>query len=108
MGKSPKQLDADIAHALAGTNFDALVARIEQTIDAHPELTRKPHDGRGVETAELIFSGGDWTARCSCRNRLAKGRGSRLMTKITGHGATPEEATDDLIEKLPIMAEALK
>jgi hypothetical protein len=108
MGKSPSQLNADIAHALAGTNFDGLVERIEKAIDDHPELTRKPHDGRGVETAELAFSDGDWTARCRCRNRLAKGRGSKLMTKITGHGETPEDAADDLVEKLPIMAEALK
>ena len=73
MPKSPAQLDAEIAEVLQGnTNCDsaalnALIKQIESAIDAHPELTRERPGKRGSEEAELIFSRGDWTARCKCR-----------------------------------------
>jgi hypothetical protein len=109
--KSTAQLDAEIAEALrtGKSNFKALISQIEKAVDAHPELTRE-HVGKshGTEKAALRFSDDTWTARCGCRNRLAKGRGSRLMSAVDGHGDTPEEAVDDLIDKIPIVAEAIK
>ena len=110
--KSPAQLDAEIAEVLQGkTNCDsaalnALIKQIESAIDAHPELTRERPGKRGSEEAELIFSSGDWTARCKCRNKRAKGTGARMMHNMWAVGATPEEAVEDFIAKLPIAAEA--
>jgi hypothetical protein len=108
--KTPSQLDAEIAEALRrGTsNFGALIDRVEAAVDAHPELTRRRHDKRGIEQAELIFRGGGWVAEVQLRSKVAKGRGSRLMYTARGHGDTPEEAVDDFVDGLPITAEALK
>jgi hypothetical protein len=115
VAKSPAQLDAEIAEALQGktTNCDsdtlnALIKRIENAIDAHPELTRERPGKRGSEEAELIFSRGDWTARCKCRSKRAKGPGARIMHDMRAYGATPEEAVEDLIEHIPITAEVLR
>lgn len=110
MTKSPSQLDAEIAEALRErkNNFRALIAKIEKAVDAHPELTRQRHDKRGIEEAELIFRGDGWVAEVRLRSKVAKGRGSRLMHAARGHGDTPEEAVEDLIDGLPITAEALK
>ncbi|HSX23406.1 MAG TPA: hypothetical protein VLE97_11585 [Gaiellaceae bacterium] len=108
--KSKSQLDAEIAEALRGGNssFGAMISRVEKAVDAHPELTRQRHDKRGTEEAELIFRGGSWVAEVRLRSKVARGRGSRLMHTARGHGDTPEEAVDDLVESLPITAEALK
>lgn len=110
MTKTRAQLDAEIAEALSSpkSNFGALIDRIEKAVDGHPELTRQRHDKRGIEEAELIFRSGDWIAEVRLRSKVAKGRGSRLMHAARGHGATPEEAVEDLIDGLPITAEALK
>lgn len=109
MTKSPAQLDAEIAEALRQkSNFGALIAKIEAAVDAHPELTRTRHDKRGTEEAELTYRSGGWVAEVRLRSKVAKGRGSRLMTSTRGHGDTPEEAAEDLIEGLPITAEVLK
>lgn len=110
MTKSPSQLDAEIAEVLSGgkSSFDALIDRVEKAVDAHPELTRQRHDKRGIEEAQLIFRGGGWVAEVQLRSKVAKGRGSRLMHAARGHGDTPEEAVEDLVEGLPITAEALK
>ena len=110
MAKSLSQLDAEIAESLAArkNGFGALITRIEKAVDAHPELTRERRGKRGFEEAELTFSHGAWTARCGCRNRLAKGRGSRLMDQVMAHGETPEEAVDKLIEMIPFWAEGMK
>lgn len=104
------QLDAEIAEVLrrGKSTFNTLVDRIEKAVDAHPELTRQRHDKRGIETAELIFRDGAWSAEVRLRSKIAKGRGSRLMHTARGHGDTPDEAVDDLIDGLPITAEALK
>ena len=114
MPKSPAQLDAEIAEALQGkTNCDsaalnALIKQIESAIDAHPELTRERPGKRGSEEAELIFSRGDWTARCKCRSKRAKGPGARIMHDMWALGATPEEAVEELVDKIPITAEVLR
>ena len=110
MTKSPHQLDTEIAEALRErkSNFGALIAKIENAVDAHPELTRERRGGRGKEEAELTFRNGEWTARCGCRNRLAKGRGSRLMDSVMADGDTPEEAVDKLVEMIPFWAEGMK
>lgn len=89
-------------------DFAALTAKIEAAIDAHAELTRERRGARGVEIAELVFSAGSWTARCDCRSKIARGRGSRLMYTLAGHGETPDAAVDDLIQMIPIQAEVLK
>ena len=105
------QLDAEIAEALGGrtkSGFGTLIERIQKAVDAHPELTRQRHDKRGIEEAELIFRNDGWIAEVRLRSKIAKGRGSRLMHAARGQGDTPEEAVDDLIESLPITAEALK
>jgi len=109
--KSKTQLDAEIAEALRErkSDFRALVKKIEAAVDAHPELTRQRLSPRGLaEEAELIFRGGGWVAEVRLRSKVARGRGSRLMHTARGHGDTPEEAVDDLVEGLPITAEALK
>jgi hypothetical protein len=108
--KSSAQLDAEIDAALheRKSSFTALIAKIEKAIDAHPELTRNRPAKRGAEEAELTFRNGMWTASCRCRSRIAKGRGARQMHTTDGHGDTPEEAVDDLIDKLPITAEVLR
>jgi len=111
MTKSPSQLDAEIAEALKHgqkTGFNALITKIENAVDAHPELTRQRPGKRGFEEAELTFSGGEWTARCGCRNKLSKGRGSRLMDSVLARGDTPEEAVDKLVEMIPFWAEGMK
>lgn len=109
MTKSSAQLDAEIAEALRERqNFGSLVTKIEKAIDAHPELTRQRPGGRGTEEAELTFRNGEWIARCGCRNRLAKGRGARLMGEAMGRGETPQEAVDTLIETIPFWAEGMK
>lgn len=111
MTKSPSQLDAEIAEALSAKkagHFDVLIARIENAVDAHPELTRTRRGGRGTEAAELTFRHGSWVARCGCRNKLAKGRGSRLMDSVHAEGDTPEEAVDKLVEMIPWWAEGMK
>ena len=113
MTKSPRQLDAEIAQALTKhtpdrASLNALIGRVEEAIDTHPELTRARPGKRGVEEPELIFSRGEWTAQCKCRNRLAKGVGARGMMSLWATGATPEEAVEELVEKLPIWAEAIK
>ena len=110
MTRSKSRINAEIAEVLRGggtSDFGALVSRIEQAIDTHPELTRDRPGKRGTEEAELTFRNGLWTASCRCRSRIAKGRGARLMHTTDGHGDTPEEATDDLIDKLSITAEVL-
>lgn len=109
--KTAGQLDAEIATAIAGntmSNFGALIRSIEHAVDAHPELTRQRHDKRGVAEPELIFRGGAWVAEVRLRSRVARGPGSRLMHTARGHGHTPEAAVDDLVESLPVTAEALK
>jgi len=110
--KSKTQLDAEIAEALRSgggkSDFDALIKRIEKAVDVHPELTRQRYDKRGTEEAELIFRGGGWVAKVRLRSTVAKGRGSRLMHAASGHGDTPEEAVNDLVDGLSITAEALK
>jgi hypothetical protein len=110
--KSASQLDAEIAEVLTSKcdtrALNALISAIERAIDAHPELTRQWPGKRGIEEAELVFRGGDWTARCKCRNKRAKGTGARLMHSVWAAGPTPEEAADALIDQLPITAESLR
>ena len=64
------QLDAEIAEVLrtGKSTFNTLVDRIEKAVDAHPELTRQRHDKRGIETAELIFRDGAWSAEVRLRH----------------------------------------
>ena len=89
--------------------FDDLIQRIESAIDAHPELTRaaaKPH-GFTCE-ASIGFTRGACTARCKVRHKLARGRGSRLMTDISADGLSPEQAVEEFIHMLPIWAQTLR
>ena len=83
------------------TDFAALTAQIEAAIDAHPELTRERRGGRGVEVPTIAYSKGSWTAPCSTRSKVARGRGSQLMSDVTGHSDTPDAAVEDLIESIP-------
>ncbi len=110
MTKSPAQLDVEIAEALREreSNFGALITKIEKAVDDHPELTRARPGKRGIEEAELSFRSGGWVAAVRLRSKIAKGRGARQMIAALGHGDTPEEAVDDLIESLPIWAETLR
>lgn len=110
MTRTPAQLDAEIAEALRErkSNFGALIAKIEKAVDDHPELTRARPGKQGVEEAELIFRSDGWVATVRLRSKIAKGRGARQMIAAIGHGDTPEEAVDDLVESLPIWAETLK
>ena len=110
MTKTSAQLDAEIADTLRErkNNFGALISKIEKAVDAHQELTRARPAKQGVQEAELIYRSGGWVAEVRLRSVIAKGRGARQMISARGHGDTPEEAVDDLIESLPTWAEALK
>ena len=89
-------------------NFANVISRIEKAVDEHPELTRARSGKQGIQEAELTYRRGEWVAEVLLRSKIAKGRGARQMISARGHGDTPEEAADDLIEGLPIWAQTLR
>jgi hypothetical protein len=89
---------------LTPASFIPLLDKIEAAVDARVDMTRvRPGRHPIIEEARIEIMRDTVTVEIKVRARA-----KRLMTAIHGDGASAEAATEHLLERLDIWAEAIK